>query len=109
MLERRNMTMSRFRPEVVANDLSHIDFETAKKALLDLKKVERPGTKTLVVKQLYESIIEAKRNGASNEQIAEVLTQTTNLAFTKTSLQNILGNLHRQSRGLTQENAGDDI
>jgi hypothetical protein len=95
--------MSRSRPEVVANDLSHIDFEAAKKALHDLKKMERPGTKTLVVKQLYESIMEAKGNGASNEQIAEVLTQTTNLPFTKASLQNILGNLHRQSRNCSPE------
>ncbi|MDR0648713.1 MAG: hypothetical protein LBF92_05205 [Synergistaceae bacterium] len=90
--------MSRSRPEAVANDLSNIDFEAAKRALSDLKRVERPGTKTLVVKQLHESIMEAKSNGASNEQIAEVLTQTTNLQFTKTSLQNILGNLHRQSK-----------
>jgi CHAD domain-containing protein len=95
--------MSRARPDVVASEISHIDFEMAERALRELKKVERPGTKTLVVKQLHESIMEAKRNGASNEQIAEVLTKTTNLAFTKTSLQNILGNLHRQSKDFSAE------
>ncbi|MDR0616059.1 MAG: hypothetical protein LBG29_04550 [Synergistaceae bacterium] len=100
--------MPKSRPDEVASDLSHIDFEIAKQALLELKKVERPGAKTLVVKQLHESIMEAKRNGASNEQIAEVLAKTTNLPFTKTSLQNILGNLHRQSKCFSAEEAEEE-
>jgi CHAD domain-containing protein len=96
--------MSRVKPEEVENDLSHIDFDLARDALKSLKKVERPGAKTLVVRQLHDSIIEAKKNGATNEQIADVLTKTTHLEFTKTSLQNILGNIHRLEKVKTPEN-----
>jgi DNA-binding transcriptional regulator YhcF (GntR family) len=90
--------MSRQNLDEVACDLNSIDFEEVKNALRELKKVEKPGSKTLVVRQLHDSIMDAKRNGATNEQIAEVLTKTTHLQFTKTTLQNILSNLNRHSK-----------
>ncbi|MDR3255822.1 MAG: hypothetical protein LBT31_09690 [Synergistaceae bacterium] len=102
--------MSRQNFEVVLNDLNNIDFEEVRSALKDLKKVEKPGSKTLIVRELHDSIMDAKRNGATNEQIAEVLSKTTHLAFTKITLQNILSNLHRHEKDKVYDNEqGEDF